>query len=139
MTRDRLAVAALGVLVAAALVAGLIVVGGPSRGALEKRDNARLQDLLQLQNQVSCIRNGQPGALPATLDPTPQCDYGAPTTDPVSGQPYVYERVGEDQFRLCADFEDTSRLRRRLEPRLGDVDDDGCILFAPEPYARPRF
>jgi hypothetical protein len=67
--------------------------------------------------------------LPETLEATDQCDYGAATTDPISGEPYIFERVEHRRFRLCATFEDPDRIRDQVENRQGSMDEDGCIVF----------
>lgn len=133
MTGDRPAILALGAMVAAALIAGLLTVGGPRQGAMEKRDDARFSDLLQLENQINCVRNGREGALPDTLTPTAACDYGARTEDPITGETYRYERLDDDSYRLCADFENTARIAERAERRLGRIE-DGCLTVTPEPW-----
>ena len=107
-------------------------------GAAVSPDDARFDDLMELRHQVSCIRNGEPGALPDTLEPQAGCDYGVPTTDPVTGAPYGYERLADDRFRLCADFEDPTRIAERVEDRLARMDDDGCLLFEAEPFEPAR-
>lgn len=137
MSRDRLAIAALGALVIAALATGIFTVGGPGTGAMEKRDDARIFDLMRLRDQVSCIRNGEPGALPETLEPTPECDFGANITDPRTGNPYRYERMGADNFRICADFENAERVAQQIEPRMAAVEEN-CLIFTPEPWRELR-
>ena len=129
MSRDRLAILSLGALVAGALILALIEIGGPARGALERRDDVRLQDIMRLQSQIICLGNRSLGALPETLETTDQCDYGAATTDPISGEPYGYEPLGDGRFRLCATFEDPDRIADRLENRQGSMDEDGCLVF----------
>jgi len=125
MIGERPAILAMAAMVVLALVAGIISVGGPMQGALEKRDDARFQDLMSLRNQIDCVRETD-GALPETLEPTSDCDYGADSVDPITGEPYTYEVIDPETIRLCAGFEDNARIADRVEGYLGTFN-DGCL------------
>ena len=124
MRSERSAVLLLGALTAAAVVLALALVGGPSRAALERRDDRRFSDIQSIRWTLECIRERQ-GAFPATLEPEPACGE-MQLSDPVTGAPYSYERLSDDSFRICAAFEDPERVSSRAEPML-EVGADGCI------------
>ena len=104
MQSDTFAPLLIGGLVAAAIVAGLMVTGGPIAARAEKRDMARLADLRELQSFVTC-RYDLDDALPDTLATDERCADTLPMTDPVTDAPYVYEKTSATSYRLCATFE----------------------------------
>ena len=131
MSRDRLAILALGALVVGALILALIEVGGPARGALEKRDEARFRDLLQLQSLAYCVFH-EDKSLPETLEPKGTCSRPVRSNDPITGQPYTYERLDETRFRLCADFEDPDQFGDLYIVRQADSFENGCLISMTE-------
>lgn len=104
MQRDMLAPALIGALVLAAIIAGLSVTGGPNSARAEKRDTARLNDLRDIIQFVQC-RKALDDTLPDALTAVESCSDPAKLADPTSAQPYSYERLSENSYRLCADFE----------------------------------
>jgi hypothetical protein len=91
------------VLVAAAL--GFWVFSGPTKAAMERRDDLRLSALRVIESRVDCIAHFQGGTVPQTITPNDNClDLTAPT-DPLSDQPYVFTRTGDKTYMLCAAFE----------------------------------
>jgi hypothetical protein len=90
--------------VAAALIAGLVVVGPPSAERARRLDEVRVSDLVAIENLVSSfarVHKSLPQDL-ASLAEEP--GYSIPRGDPESGKPYGYELVGTDAYRLCAHF-----------------------------------
>ena len=105
MTRTRgTATTAIAISAAAAVIAGLIVSGGPIRARMENRDESRIRDLRQINENVDCQANTL-GRLPDTPRPTEACPGVFPLTDPYTDQPYRYERVDDRHWRVCASFE----------------------------------
>ena len=131
MRPDRLAPVALGALVAALIVFGLRSVGGPGKGRQEQRDTTRLQDLRDLRTYVVCVANTQDKTLPTGLVPVETCQREIRLADPFTGAPYLYERVSDTAFRLCATFEDPDWI---IAFRAADLDrGTGCLQFTYTP------
>ncbi|WP_212524921.1 hypothetical protein [Actibacterium sp. MT2.3-13A] len=131
MRTDRLAQIALAALVAALVVFGLLTVGGPGKGRMERRDATRLSDLQDLGQYVRCVANTQDKTLPAGLAPVETCQRELRLADPFTGAPYLYQRVSDTAYRLCAGFEDTGWV---AEARERDLDPaTGCLQFTYTP------
>ncbi|WP_224767555.1 hypothetical protein [Paracoccus yeei] len=128
--RKGWAAAAIAVLSALTIVAGLALTGGPGTARKQNRDRDREQDLMALASFVDCLAT-EANALPTSLDPTRQCDRRLRVSDPHSGTPYRYQVLDPRRYRLCADFE--------LPPDRPDDswgrDAQGCIIrdFHPAP------
>jgi len=117
LARTRLLVAAFGAVVLAAVVAGLVAVGGPDAGRRDRRDAARLDALRQIADALVCHADaGAEPARPAALaDLTPSClapDAVPGLTDPRSAQAYRIEYPEPDRATVCADFEGPPPDRR---------------------------
>lgn len=125
----------LGLLVAALLVAGVAEVGGPETARREQRDALRLDQIMSLDNAVACTADARNGALPERLEIAPDCLGDAVTQDPFTGAPYVYRKVSDQSYTLCATFEEPQLLRDGWAygaDRLNLA--TGCIEFS---YIRP--
>lgn len=93
-------------MVVVALSWGLSIVGGPSQARAEKADAERARDLQKLRSYLEC-RPGEP-VLPQSLSDTDYCPGrrgGLTLTDPVTGDGYVYKRLSDERFEICAQFE----------------------------------
>ena len=90
-----------GVIVASAVVAGLLVVGGPGTARLEKLDRERLDDLHRIRNAVAYI-----GHVPASLDSLVTADRltDADLTDPETGERYAYRVLTDSTYEVCTTF-----------------------------------
>lgn len=104
MQRDTIVPLAIGVVVVAAVIAGLTVTGGPTTARAEKRDMARLADLRSLASFVNCV-SGVSVGLPLNLKPVEDCGTDLPLADRTSQVPYRYARLSDTGYLLCADFE----------------------------------
>jgi hypothetical protein len=88
----------------AAVIAGIIggfwVLGTPARQREIAADRQRLQDLGAIAQNLHQQYLNQPDTykLPDTL-PTAEV-----RNDPLTNQPYEYERMGDRTFQLCATF-----------------------------------
>lgn len=129
------ATAALAVVAALLVGAGLWLGGGPDQARKERRDRQRLDDLTVLQALVGCLARANHDQLPERLTPSPQCNWPAELKDPFTGQPYRYAVTGPNSYRLCADFETPAPAEGRSGPFTRDK--DGCIgrLHVPPPQA----
>ena len=106
---SRRAVLALGLATAAAMavIAGLATVGGPGTARLQRIDERRARDLVELVNAVERHRM-LTGSLPASLEGLRADRAGVPDPsgqpailDPETGEPYAYEVLAGGRFRLC--------------------------------------
>jgi len=100
--------------VVAALVAGIIAVGPPSRARERKLDALRVEDLAALERQIgnfARVHSSLPQDL-ASLANEP--GYSIPRSDPQSGRPYEYQVLSSDRYRLCARFA-TPSVRESIE------------------------
>lgn len=109
---------------ALAVVAGLVVGGGPIQARAEKRDGQRLVDLRAISANIECQFNDT-GQLPEAPAKTDACPAVPPTADP-NGAEYTYSRTDDRHWRVCASFERPEPL-----PDMGygpDFDAEaGCI------------
>ncbi|UWQ14010.1 hypothetical protein K3556_13955 [Aliiroseovarius sp. M344] len=104
MEREAFGPLLIGVLVVGAIAAGLSITGGPITARAEKRDMARLADLRKLQAVLTCLYSND-DVLPDTLTADARCADTPPMTDPITDKPYVYEKLSDKTYRLCAEFE----------------------------------
>ncbi|MBW6417937.1 hypothetical protein [Celeribacter sp. PS-C1] len=115
---------ALTALVAGVLVAGLLTVGGPEAGRIEKRDDQRYWDLIALQSQAQCLAR-EAGETPATLDNTESCSLNVSEEALLPEEGYRYLPQDDGSFKVCAEFEDIDGLRTRQW--RGDISENGCL------------
>jgi hypothetical protein len=91
--------------VCAAIVAGIVMQGSPASQRLRKLDAARvarLSGVEMLVKRFAAVHKALPRDL-AELAREP--GFSVPPQDPVSAQPFDYEILGTDSYRLCATFE----------------------------------
>lgn len=97
------------VLVLAATVAGLAVIGPPWKARELRLDQQRVRDLqgisAAVERHAAAFRE-----LPATLEDLqrPPRRYPVTTEDPVTGEPYEYRVGGPMDYELCARFDAAS-------------------------------
>ncbi len=106
MTRDgsvRLLVLAVSTAVAAAVVAGLIVVGSPGEARLQKLDRKRVSDLYSIIDAVNLYWTRQ-RSLPPDLDALAVETFFDEERDPETASPYVYRVLDSDRYEVCATF-----------------------------------
>lgn len=127
--------AGLALLVAGLLVAGVAQVGGPETARREQRDALRLDQITSLNYAVTCTADARNGTLPEQLAIAPDCLGDASTTDPFTAAPYVYRRVSDQSFALCATYEEPQLLRDAWAHGADRLNlATGCIEFS---YIRP--
>lgn len=133
MRADATATLALTALVAAAVGLGLWAVGGPAQGRMEKRDQQRHADLMQLERQVACLSDAASGALPDAIAETDVCHIAERYADPWTGAAYVYDRLSDSGYRLCAGFEAPGTLQAWTGPEIKFDRDAGCLVIRHTP------
>lgn len=138
MSGKLLFVAAI-VVVASAVVAGLLMVGGPLQGQRDKFDDQRYEELGRLARALLCNQHGQPpgSSLPDALTVESlrvHCSSAGIAADDLSdnetGEPYVYDRKNARDFSICANFHDVKRTARLNSSQLvGTLFDPetGCV------------
>jgi hypothetical protein len=112
MRRDGMAAALIGGLALILVLAGFAVVGGPAQGRMERRNDARVEDLRRLVDCVGARYNDSGVVLPQSLDGLIGCQRSVRFADPYTGEPYRYERRSDRDFAICATFEQPGRVRR---------------------------
>ncbi len=127
MQTEQLAKIGFGVVVVLAVVGGIATVGGPAKGRMEKRDQARMTDLNSLQSYVTCVARAREKTLPDSLDGNPECPRNLDRIDPFDDTPYIYRKLDEESFELCAQFELPEALNRWQTQNLNK--DTGCIRY----------
>ena len=105
------------VVVFIAIIAGLFTVGGPDQARRDMFDLRRYEDLAEISYALGCSnwRVMQP-TLPDELKVESLRAYcggveiGADVLlDNETGKPYVYERLSESEYSVCADFYDAQK------------------------------
>lgn len=100
------------VLSVAVVIAAIAVVGSPREVRARKTDQQRVSDLTNIRSEVQIYYN-EKKAVPASLDEVEFAVYdnSERTTprDPVTQEPYRYEKTGDQTYRLRAVFESEAR------------------------------
>jgi type II secretory pathway pseudopilin PulG len=86
-----------------AIVAALIHVDSPYEERQQRIDQAREQDLQQIDGAILSF-HGNHGAVPASLDELSRYSHNAYPHDPETNAPYHYVAVGRSSYRLCSTF-----------------------------------
>lgn len=103
--------------VAAALICAFFLIGSPAHQRLVRFDGRRLNDLQNLQYQISNYFAAK-GKLPAALADLQGFDGSTIPLDPENGQLYEYTIKGPRNFQLCANFALTSEEGQGNRPFL---------------------
>jgi hypothetical protein len=97
------------IIVTAAIVAGLFVIGGPGEARLERLDVERIEDLRRIEQAVDEVwRRGN--ALPPSLDSLRAAGrlMSDDLIDPTTGESYDYRVLSDSTYELCATFDRAS-------------------------------
>ena len=104
--------------VCAAMITGLVLIGGPSQGRRDRFDAQRYVELDRLVDVLLCKQNvqGRSTSLPAELTAESlraHCSSAGISADDLSdnetGAPYLYVRKNAQDFSICATFHDARR------------------------------
>jgi len=115
---------AVSVIVLAAIIAGIFVVGSPKEERTRRLDETRVNDLRSLQDSI-LVYWTETGMLPETFEAID--DRGifiSSTKDPETEATYEYAVTDENTFQLCAQFKsvqtgaETREVERRVPIRL---------------------
>ena len=90
--------------VLASIVGGFFIMGSPFTLRMKRFDERRVNDLQNIQYQIVNFYQRK-GSLPNNLDELkdPIAGFNIPL-DPDSAVSYVYEKISDLNFKLCADF-----------------------------------
>jgi len=100
------------VVVLAAVIAGILLIGSPAQERLRRLDERRILDLRDLSYAVNVFwaRNNR---LPSSLDELAEQEPIAhELTDPETGTLYEYRLVSDNLYELCAVFSGESDFDR---------------------------
>lgn len=130
-------------LVCAALVAGLLVVGGPTRARNEKYDQTRLMDL---RNIVRALKCDNPAKTPTELSKDEiglvcsRSHIVDSLTDPETGTLYDFQVINDIDVKICATFHDVDQLRKswRYKRVLSDLKFDGNVGCITQSVVKPE-
>ncbi|MFA6340648.1 MAG: DUF5671 domain-containing protein [Candidatus Paceibacterota bacterium] len=89
----------------AAIVYGVIMIGSPATQRARMMDETRVSDLNSIQSQIVYSQWENKGVVPETLDALrePISNYIVPT-DPETKESYEYKKISKNSFELCATF-----------------------------------
>ncbi len=98
-------VAAAATVVVASIITGVILVGSPSEGRLQRFDSTRIEDLKGIMVAMDSFwsRNERLAVSLEELMADPRVEVAA--QDPGSAEPYGYTPLDEEAYQLCAMFD----------------------------------
>ena len=105
--------------IAVAVIVGLLLVGGPGQGQRDRFDAERYRELNELGRALLCERGAREvgRSLPQELSVDSlriHCSGAGITADNLiddeTGEPYVYRRMSDRDFAICATFHDAGRV-----------------------------
>ncbi|MEK7103249.1 MAG: hypothetical protein AAB870_02795 [Patescibacteria group bacterium] len=107
--RLRIIAIATSAIVLAAVVVGLMVVGSPSKERAYKRDQQRISNLQEIENDVITYWQAKK-KLPEALTDLNDATRGITIpNDPQTNMAYTYTIVDSMKFKLCARFEQSGQ------------------------------
>ena len=99
-------------IVLAAIGAGLSITGGPQHRRLIKLDNQRERDLVDLERNLGSYYS-EKHQLPSQLSALSTVNIEAGTfVDPQTRHAYDYQKISNEQYRVCAVFSLPSPVNR---------------------------
>lgn len=128
------------VLVLAAMVGGMVVIGSPWEARDRRLDEQRVRALRELSAVVGAFATER-GRLPESLEDVrlrhPLIVLSI--QDPVSGEPYEYRPQGPSDYELCARFAASSEPDASIQPFWEHPAGRHCfpLEVPPEPRHNP--
>ncbi|MEM8981735.1 MAG: hypothetical protein AAGC71_01820 [Pseudomonadota bacterium] len=108
MSIDKFAAIGSSVVVAAAVVVGLVLAGSPTENRLQRLDKTRRYDLVNITSSIdtySADKKTLPTALPDLVNGR---RLSRLPSDPITDIPYTYNVIDETHYELCATFSTAS-------------------------------
>lgn len=91
--------------IVAAVIAGLVLIEGPGKARTDRFDAERINNLNGLAHLIDAHYR-EHRDMPADLSEIEEeYDFDRLSLDPRTDEPYPYERLSENSYRLCATFE----------------------------------
>lgn len=87
------------------IVWGFTVMGSPATQRSLRLDNQRVNDLSMIQQEIINYWQTKEELPESINDLEDSLAWGGIPTDPVTRANYIYERISESKFELCADFD----------------------------------
>jgi len=132
--RDAFLPAVLAGLAIVAVVAGLVIVGGPGRGKAEQRDAERISNLRDASRLVACLARQNDMVIPEELLAQAACGPLDGLRDPFSGSAIQFEKLGDRLYLLCTELELASDYEDDKTFAGGRLRaDSGCIRYEYHP------
>ena len=100
-----LLVAAFVVVVLAAIVAGLVLIGPRGEERARRIDERRVEDLRRITAAARLFHMRHDRLPPALSSMASEPGVSLDLLDPVSGEAYLYRMVGSDRYEICAVFD----------------------------------
>jgi len=97
------------VLAVVTICSGFFIVGTPAQARLARFDAKKVDDLQNIQSQVTSYYQAKQKLPVALTDINMSLAYGPLPIDPQTGEPYTYQTTGTLSFKLCATFNAASR------------------------------
>ncbi len=112
MTGRQVLAGIVGLVVVAAIVTGVVILGAPSEERARRLDLRRVSELEGIKTAVN-FHHQRTGRLPASLGELSNQAGVRISADPVTAVPFGYRAISSDEFELCATFD------RASVPRAG--------------------
>lgn len=119
------------VLAAVVVVAGFFIVGTPAQARLAQFDEQKVGDLQNIQSRVVNYWQTKQKLPAALVDLTNSLSYDALPVDTQTSQSYGYEATGTFSFKLCADFNASSRVYHNVYSYRSSYDSRSVPLVQP--------
>ncbi len=97
----------MGVIILGSIIWGFSVLGSPQTQRLYKYDEQKVNDLMNLNNEVINFYSNK-GTLPKTMEEMASGNYYVAPVDPQTQKPYEYEKTNNTTYNLCAEFNKAS-------------------------------
>ncbi len=126
--------------VVTAITFGILATGGPFQARIDRFDKLRYDDLVSIAISLACdgVLNKPLPDLPNKLERSSFSDYcrsyivqDKTLIDNETGEPYKYTRINSREFKVCAEFHDTARAKKKstrtYSARIKFYTNSGCI------------
>jgi hypothetical protein len=110
LTGRRVLAGVVSLVVAAAIVTGVVILGSPSEERARRLDSRRVADLEGIRTAVNFYHSSR-GQLPASLEELSREPGVRISTDPITNEPYRYRALSAETFELCGIFDRASAPR----------------------------
>jgi hypothetical protein len=107
--RQRLA-AIVTLVVMAAVITGIVILGSPAEERAKRIDLRRVNDLQRMENAVN-FYFAERATLPASVEELSKQSGVRIGSDPVTGAAYRYRALDAERFELCGTFDRPSTPR----------------------------